>query len=55
MMTKEQAPWIDYLEIDEETTERRLSSDAPDEIKKVYENHEKKIQKHIDKGTTIPK
>ena len=55
MLTKEQAVWIDYLEIDEETGERKLNSDAPDEVKKAYEKHREKIQEHIDNETMIPK
>ena len=34
--TLEQTPWMDYLEIDEETGERKLQIDAPEEIKKQY-------------------
>ena len=55
MLTKEQAPWVDYLEIDEKTGERKLNSKAPDEVKKAYEEHQKELQKHIDKGIKIPK
>ena len=55
LLTKEQTPWIDYLEIDEETDERRLSSDAPDEVKKAYEEHLRERQKYIDKGLKVPK
>lgn len=55
MLTEKDAPWVDYLEIDEETDERRISSDAPDEIRKAYEIHQKEIQEHINNGTRIPK
>lgn len=34
--TLEQKPWIEYLEIDEETGERKLRSDTPEEIVKKY-------------------
>ena len=34
--TLEQTPWVDYLEIDEETGERKLQIDTPEEIKKQY-------------------
>lgn len=34
--TLEQTPWVDYLEIDEETGERKLQIDIPEEIKKQY-------------------
>ncbi len=55
LLTKEQAPWVEYLEFDEETDERRLNSDAPDEVKRAYEEHQKKLQEYIDKGMKIPK
>lgn len=35
--TSEQKPWIEYLEIDEETGERRLRNNTPEEIVKKYE------------------
>ena len=34
--TSEQKPWIEYLEIDEETGERKLRTDTPEEIVKKY-------------------
>ena len=43
MMTKEQAPWIDYLDIDEETGERFLKDDTPDDIRKKYADHLSKM------------
>ena len=55
LLTKEQTPWLDYLEIDDETDERRLSSNAPDEVKKAYEEHLKWKQSYIDEGMKIPK
>lgn len=55
MLTRENAPWVDYLEIDEETGDRNLVADAPDEIKEAYEKHQKKNQEHIDNNTMIPK
>lgn len=39
MFTFEEAPWVEYLEIDEETRERRLRDDTPDEIREKYEEH----------------
>lgn len=36
--TLDQTPWIDYLEIDEETNERKLRIDTPEEIKQQYNN-----------------
>lgn len=55
MLTRDDAPWIDYLEIDEESNERKLSNDAPDDVKKAYEEHQKKVREHINNGTMIPK
>lgn len=46
---------LDNLEIDEERNERKLSNDAPDEIKKAYKEHQRKIQEYIDNGAMIPK
>lgn len=43
MMTKEQAPWIDYLDVDEKTGERFLIDDTPDDIRKKYEDHLSKM------------
>lgn len=37
MLTMDEAPWIEYLEIDEETGERRLKDDTPQKIRKKYE------------------
>lgn len=37
MLTFEEAPWVEYLEIDEETFERKLRSDTPEEIREQYE------------------
>ena len=42
METLEQAPWIEYIEINEETGERELRKDAPEEIKEAYELYLKK-------------
>lgn len=39
MLTKNEAPWIEYLEIDEETRERKLRSDTPPEIRDQYEKY----------------
>lgn len=47
--------WIDYLEIDEETDERILSLDAPNDVKKAYEEHLRWRQSYIDKEMRIPK
>ena len=45
MLTKSQAPWVEYLEIDEETGARKLKDDAPEEIKKAYMEHLLKFQR----------
>lgn len=37
MKTPSQAPWIHYLEIDDNTGERFIRDDAPDEIKAKYQ------------------
>jgi|GEM_PF-6078059 hypothetical protein len=45
MLTFEEAPWIEYLEIDEETRQRRLRDDTPEEIRRKYEAYyNKQIQ-----------
>ena len=36
IVTSDEAPWIKYLEIDNETNERKLSDEAPIEIKILY-------------------
>ena len=38
MLTFDEAPWVEYLVINEETGERTLSEDAPKEIREKYEN-----------------
>ncbi len=45
IMTMEQAPWVDYLEIDEKTGKRFLRKDTPKEIKEAYEKYLKEISK----------
>lgn len=39
MLTFEEAPWIEYLEIDEESRQRKLRDDTPDEIRNKYEEY----------------
>ncbi|UWO50604.1 hypothetical protein NQ527_11905 [Eshraghiella crossota] len=39
MLTFLEAPWIEYLEIDENTGERRLRDDTPQEIRDKYNEH----------------
>ena len=42
IMTLDQTPWIEYLEIDEKTGERVLRKDTPKEIKDAYKKYLKK-------------
>lgn len=53
MLTRNEAPWIEYLEIDETTRERKLRDDAPDEIRKKYKEYLLEIEKLSD--SMIPK
>ncbi len=39
MFTLNEAPWVQYLEIDEETGERKLRADTPEEIRQKYEDY----------------
>lgn len=39
MLARNEGPWIEYLEIDEKTRERRLRQDTPEEICKKYEEY----------------
>lgn len=55
MKTLEQSPWVPYLEMDEETFESHLRPDAPDDIKKAYEDYQKKLQQCIENGEPIEK
>lgn len=38
MLTLSEAPWVEYLVIDEETGERKLREDTPQEIREKYES-----------------
>ncbi len=48
MLTRNEAPWIEYLEIDETTRERRLRADTPEEICKKYEEYLLEMKKLSD-------
>ncbi len=48
MLTHLDAPWLEYLEIDEDTGERKLRDDTPLEICKKYEDHCKEQSQNID-------
>lgn len=37
MLTIDEAPWAEYLEIDEDTWERKLRPDTPQDIRERYE------------------
>ena len=39
MLTFDEAPWVEYLEIDEETGERKLKENTPQEIRDKYEKY----------------
>ena len=45
ILTFEQAQWIEYLEIDEKTGERKLKKETPEEIKKMYEEYLRQLEK----------
>lgn len=45
ILTFEQAQWVEYLEIDEKTGERKLKKETPEEIKKMYEEYLKQLEK----------
>lgn len=45
ILTFEQAKWIEYLEIDETTGNRKLKKETPKEIKKMYEEYLKELEK----------
>ncbi len=49
MKTKEQSPWVSYLEIDENTGKRFLRDDAPEDIRRKYEDFLKERQNNPNK------
>jgi len=53
MLTRNEAPWIEYLEIDEKTRERKLRDGTPEEIRKKYEEYIAEMDK-LSKGM-LPK
>lgn len=44
MLTRNEALWVEYIEIDEDTRERRLKADAPQEIIDEYEKYLLKLK-----------
>ena len=55
MKTLEQAPWVPYLTINEETGERRIKEDAPREIKIKYNEYLNDIEHKKQNGELIAK
>ena len=58
MLTKEDAPWVEYLVLDEETLESTLRPDTPQEIREAYENFkesERRIIESFDKLMLLKK
>lgn len=53
MLTFNEAPWVEYLEIDEETGERRLREDTPKEIRDKYEAY--LVEQNNNSGNLLPK
>ena len=45
ILTFEQAKWIEYLEMDEKAGSRELREGITKEIKKMYEEHLKELEK----------
>lgn len=39
MLTINEAPWIEYLEIDEDTRQRKLRENTPQEIRDKYDRY----------------
>ena len=55
MLTICEAPWIDYLEFDDETHQRTLREDTPQEIREMYEKYCEKQREMMEAGEDIPK
>ena len=55
IFTKEQMPWIEYLEIDSKTLKRYLREDTPEQIKKMYEEYLKQIEEKSNKNENMEK
>lgn len=55
MHTAEDYPWIEYIEVDEETGERFLSDSAPKDVKIAYSLHLQKIKNSIDNNKRMEK
>ena len=55
MLTKEQAPWTEYLVLDEETLESTLRADTPQEIRETYEKCKESERRIIESGEFLSK
>lgn len=55
MLTKEQAPWTEYLVLDEETLESTLREDTPQKIREAYEKYKESERKIVESGELLPK
>ena len=55
MLTKKEAPWLEYLIIDEKTRERKLKNGTPETIRKAYEEYMASLKKQMQCGKKIPK
>ncbi len=55
MLTFYDAPWIDYLEINEENGERYLREDTPQDIREKYEKHCEEQNKYTKNNELRPK
>ena len=53
MLTFNEAPWVEYLEINEETGERCLKDNTPQEIREKYEEYCNDQRQH--NGEMLPK
>lgn len=53
MLTINEAPWVEYLVINEETGERTLREDTPKEIREKYDNF--CLEQSKLKGEMLPK
>jgi hypothetical protein len=53
MKTLDQAPWVPYLTIDEETGERKIKEDIPEEIKIKYNEYLNDIEHKKQNGEPI--
>ncbi|MBQ8636750.1 MAG: hypothetical protein IJ423_01995 [Clostridia bacterium] len=55
MLTNQDAPWIEYLIIDEDTRKRVLRKDTPDDIREKYEKYQAIINQQVKSGEALSK